>query len=221
MDGSMAELCNPGRESLLALVDHMQARLLHFETKTPAPLRVGYPETRLTKWTLMETWSAWEAALLVTGFDPSTYQEIGDPAIPQATGLCGRGERGAFHFRSARHIQDLWTRRIHTTDKITPFEFIEWCKSVGVNTDWLAEFGAPITPAISKPKQRATTWREAVLATLVALDIDPMNIPAVNGRRCPIKQKVRDVLKAQGVTSSNVDRAWTELRREGKLGNRK
>ena len=186
-------------------------------TRTPAPVFDGM--TRLTRWSGMETWSAHEAALLVCGFDPSTYQEMTyGQQIPHATGLCGGVFWGVHSFAEVRLVQEAWNRKPNVSDRTTPAEFIAWCKARGINTDWLRDIDASAVP-MSQPKQRSAAWDAAVLAALRRGNFDPKQLPRYPaGKASPAKQAARTALvRPGGLTQDVFDHAWKRLRAAGEI----
>jgi hypothetical protein len=94
----------------------------------------------LTNHLVFETWTPVEAAMLVCGLCPMPdCQEI--PAGAMGLDNC-------FHqwpedgFHEAKRILKIWNSRENVPLKVRPIDFIEWCKSKGINTDWLREITA-------------------------------------------------------------------------------
>lgn len=99
--------------------------------------------TTLTKYLEFETWPPVWAALLVSGIQP----EQGCTEIPN----------GAFdlensfiscdcdQFHLARWILELWNCRENAPSKVRPADFVLWCKSKNINTDWLDEIAVEPT----------------------------------------------------------------------------
>ncbi len=200
----------PANESAVALAKATQKA--YRARRTPAPLIEGM--TRLTRWSGMETWSAHEAALLVCGFDPSTYQEMTyGQRIPRATGLCGGTFWGVHSFAEVRLVQEAWNRKPTVSDRTRPSEFIAWCKARDINTDWLRDIDASIV-RVPQPKQRSAAWDAAVLAALVRENFDPKRLPRTpTGKASPGKQAARTALvRPDGLTDAMFNHAWKRLR---------
>ncbi|WP_025647563.1 hypothetical protein [Paraburkholderia fungorum] len=110
------------------------------QSRTPAPLRAGDPATRLTRWLGYETWTASEAALLVSGIDPETIkQSLDGKTIVAGTGLCGSRLSGEADFAAVGDVLDHWRRQFKPPEKISPGEFVAWCEKRGVDTRWLRD----------------------------------------------------------------------------------
>jgi hypothetical protein len=126
-------------------------------SKTPVPLMVmstpgATAPTRLDRWQAAATWTIWEAAMLLHGFDPGP---IGSAARTQesllgrpnqagtiepkqkAVGLCGQWFIGERHFWPVLEVVDAWRREPDATEKVSPARFIKWCKQRGLDTGWL------------------------------------------------------------------------------------
>lgn len=230
----MAELSNLDTDGLFRLVDHMQAKILQREVKCPEPLWTnkdeedkGKKDTRLTQWLRMESWTETEAAMLVSGFDPSTYQEHGEPPIPYIVGLCGNPFRGSACLYAANKVLDLLQRRSGPPTRLTPADFVAWCSGVGIDTAWLREVPkSDISPprgksGISRPQSRRTHWQELVFSKFAQFEIDPLNLSPLDGKLSKEKQMARDALVPIHMTESNFLRGWQDLLNEERIQHRK
>ncbi|MHB1174048.1 MAG: hypothetical protein ACYCZJ_02845 [Sulfuriferula sp.] len=138
-------------------------------TRTPAPLfGYGFSEeaqkiTTLTKYLELETWTPIEAAMLVCGLQPP--QDCHE--IPQgAMGLDNAWVMpNADKFHHAKRVLQLWNSRENPPDKIRPADFVAWCNSKGINTDWLRdiEAAAPQTETVQDGKSRRDKQIAAIL----------------------------------------------------------
>ena len=148
---SVPELETTNAEMLDRINADIKAKMGYRMDKVPAPLYgEGFSEemrkiTTLTKWLKFETWTPIEAAMLVCGLQPS--HEC--PEIPQeANGLEGGQviEKSDTRFDSAKRVLQLWNRRENPPDKIRPADFVAWCKTKEINTDWLRDIEAAAMP---------------------------------------------------------------------------
>ena len=116
----------------------------HRDAKTPMAMHTpgeGAPATRLTSWAAKKTWTPWEAALLVTGFDPRTYTKVSRSET--ATRLDGSSPVfGPRQFEQAREYVDLWDCTIKTA-RATPAEFMGWFRIHSIDTAWLSTIASP------------------------------------------------------------------------------
>src|SRR5471032_410235 len=113
--------------------NHDETVRTYRQLKRPAPVRAGYPETSLTRWLNRETWTVREAVLLVTGIDPGTLRETPDGEIISATGLCGSVLASEADFRPAVEVLDYWKRLPNPPGKISPADFVAWCKTRNID----------------------------------------------------------------------------------------
>jgi hypothetical protein len=111
-------------------------------TPPPAPLiKVSYGKkpretTTLRKWLNRENWTPGQAAMLVCGLCP--YPECEE--IPaKGTGVWTL--RNTFRWGNtdpcnhARQILNLWNAQENPPDKVSPDDFVLWCKANTINTD--------------------------------------------------------------------------------------
>lgn len=127
------------------LQQHIQQSIERQESRKPAPLYgEGFIDdmrsiTTLTKYLELETWPAMWAALLVCGIQPPNPAEFIE--IPQgAMGLNNCFLPGTSRpFREARRILLLWNCRENAPAMVRPADFVAWCKTKGINTDWLSD----------------------------------------------------------------------------------
>jgi hypothetical protein len=213
-------------------------------SKTPAPLIAGNTMTRLDKWLELDTWTPWEAALLVTGIDPGTYQETSyGKSAPHATGLCGSPKTGEHDFLEARAVLDKWERQIDPPAKVTPAAFFEWCAAKGINTDWLRSVAGaretsepvrkPTAPTTNGADKSGATWvthaREIALEYIdrhAAKDLHPSQDDVAE--HTETECRARKVFGPRGPLSANTIKReaiqgewWGEnkpAKRVGKLG---
>lgn len=111
--------------------------------KKPMPLLGdGFKKvTRLTEYLGMkgEYWTKEEAAYLVNGIDAKTVQHsLYGQAITYAMSFAGERitENTSLYFRRAKEILDVLNRD-EMPEKISPIEFVAWCESKVINTDWI------------------------------------------------------------------------------------
>ena len=146
-----------GQELADIVARDVKAKNGYRASKTPAPLMVMSPPgstapTRLDRWQAVASWTIWEAAMLLHGFDPGPIggaartQEslLGRPTQagtiepkPKAAGLCGQWFIGERHFWPVLEVVDAWRREPDATEKVSPARFIKWCKQRGFDTGWL------------------------------------------------------------------------------------
>ena len=120
---------------------HINAALL----PQPVPMALfagdGFSEDELKMTTLsqflkFDTWTPLMASLLVCGIQPP--QDCTE--IPAgAFGLDGAfitGKEDAFHH--ARRVLELWNSRENASMRVRPADFVAWCKTKSINTDWLS-----------------------------------------------------------------------------------
>lgn len=131
------------------------------ESKIPAPLfGEGFGEdarkiTTLTKWLEFETWPAMWAALLVCGIQPPDIEEFIEMPEKGSFGLDNSmhmGNEDCFH--EAKRILTVWKCKADAPAMVRPVEFVEWCQTKGINTDWLSALseGSPVIAAPVKVK---------------------------------------------------------------------
>lgn len=178
--------------------------------KMPAPLfGEGFSEemrkiTTLTKYLELETWTPVEAAMLVCGLQP-----------PQDCHEIPQGAKGLENvmvmpyedrFRLTKRVLQLWNSRENPPNKIRPADFVAWCKTKGINTDWLRD----VQPAESQPEAvPETAGRKdmqimVILAHGKSLGYDIQSIPR-GGKRAIKELCLNDTKK---FTESSFNDAW-------------
>lgn len=125
-------------------------------------------ETTLTEYLRdLETWHPAQAAMLVCGLKP----EFDCTEIPScATGLDGQHHwETSNRFHDARRVLAMWNSRISAPARVSPSEFVAWCREKGVNTDWLREVGgvAETTPPKTKRPKLTGEQRERIVALVL------------------------------------------------------
>ena len=121
----------------------------YLRDKIPAPLfGEGFSDearkvTRLTAWLKFKTWTPIEAAMLVCGLcpPPDCNQVIPD----RANGLEGAWvtDENDARFNDARSVLKSWNREDNPPPKVKPADFVAWCKTEKINTDWLRDIAKP------------------------------------------------------------------------------
>lgn len=178
----------------------------------------GSTVSSVTRWTRMETWTEWEAALLVCGVDPSTYQEaLYGQMIPHATGLCGGKLQGRDQFGEARRIRDELGRRLNGQGRVTPAGFVHWCEKHRIDVAWLREI-ANTARVRFQPRSRSAEADRMVLDALEHLQMSPRCLPRTSTGKTGPKRAAWDALTGtSGITKSVFDHAWKRLRRMGDI----
>lgn len=131
--------------------------------KQPAPLfGEGFGDearklTTLSKYLLLETWTPLWAAMLACGIQPPK----GCTEMPR--GGMSLGNRvlmpTAGAFQAAEDVLFRWNSRENPPDKVRPADFVAWCNTQGINTDWLRDVLSVSDPA---PKAIAESAPAAV-----------------------------------------------------------
>lgn len=176
----------------MGLDQHIQQSIERNKSRKPAPLfGEGFSDearkqTTLTKYLKLETWPAMWAALLVSGIQPPDQNELVE--IPNgAMGLNNcflPGNSDPFH--EARRILFLWNCREKTAARVRPADFVAWCKTQNINTDWLNDVPLDTAAAsdpnmMAKPtikKSHRVETRKNILAAVISL----AKSKAVDGR---------------------------------------
>ena len=147
---SMPALETTNAEMLDRINADIKARMGYRMDKVPAPLYgEGFSEemqkvTTLTKYLELETWTPIEAAMLVCGLKPlKDCHEIPQGAFGLDNALVMPNEDRLHH---AKRVLQLWNSRENPSDKIRPADFVAWCKTKGINTDWLRDIEAAAMP---------------------------------------------------------------------------
>ena len=128
----MAEIIELGEKEYNELSNR---QLQYQRDRKPAPLLgKGFSEdeqkiTRLTKYLKLDTWKPEQAAFLVNGIDYDTraFNLAGLPITPS----------NSTTFKGAARVLELFNSQINPPSKITPIDFVEWCKTKDINTDWI------------------------------------------------------------------------------------
>ncbi len=133
--------------------------------RTPAKLYAGegfsaemLRQTTLTRYLALDTWTPLLACLLVSGIQPpldvSEFPEKGAMSLQNSF---WPGTLDPFHH--ARHILILWNSREQAPARVRPADFVAWCQSKGINTDWLREVTASQAEAAAVHEQADTVSR--------------------------------------------------------------
>ncbi len=155
-------------------------------TKTPAPLfGDGFSEeaqkiTTLTKYLELETWTPIEAAMLVCGLQPpQDCLEIPQGAMGLDNALV-MPNSDRFHY--AKRVLQLWNSRENPPYKIRPADFVAWCNSKGINTDWLRDIEA--TAALTKITRAKKTEQFDLISSGKILELAPERAVEWLSRAC-------------------------------------
>lgn len=93
--------------------------------------------TTLTKYLELETWTPLLASLLVSGIQPPPdCTEVPNGAMGLDNAFIV-GSKDPFH--QAKNVLLIWNSREIAPLKIRPADFVAWCKTKKINTDWLSE----------------------------------------------------------------------------------
>ena len=189
--------------------------------QTVIELRQNKVAVRLPRWAAKPTWTPWEAALLVTGFDPATYCKPSayGADVPAAFGLDGGNYAGEKHFAEAHRIALDW-EELNNRARIKPHEFIAWCSERGIPTDWLRTMQtAPLGP-VNKvtPMQRAAAQDAEILAELRKL-YDPLALPKYKPGKPGVKAEIKKALGTSGIWAGSTvfRKAWERLSESGAI----
>ncbi|CBJ37099.1 protein of unknown function [Ralstonia solanacearum CMR15] len=120
-------------------------QVLRSENRLPARLfGEGFSEEKRKETTLtqyvrdLETWHPAQAAMLVCGLKPA----LDCTEIP-SSGVMGLDNRRIQEswprFSDARKVLAMWNSRPDAPPRVKPAEFVSWCATKGINTDWLRE----------------------------------------------------------------------------------
>lgn len=120
-------------------------QILRSENRLPARLfGEGFSEEKRKETTLtqyvrdLETWHPALAAMLVSGLKPA----LDCTEIP-SSGVMGLDNRliqeSWPRFSDARKVLAMWNSRPDAPQRVKPAEFVSWCATKGINTDWLRE----------------------------------------------------------------------------------
>lgn len=187
--------------------------------RTPAPLYCeGFSDelrslSRLSKFLDYDTWSPRWASMLVCGIEPPSKC---DDWPSEATSLAGTFLRGdSLHFAEAKRVLALWNSRIDPPQKVTPSDFVSWCESKGIDTDWLRSIrrssetaiapalGSALTPTTATdPSQTRTNVLDTqYLATSSSLieAFHPYGVTKTKVERITSYKWLRSARKLQGI----------------------
>lgn len=121
----------------------IKAKMGYRRDKIPAPLfGEGFSEearkiTTLTKYLELDTWTPIQAAMLVCGLQPpQDCHEIPKGAM-SLHNVFMMGTDDPFH--QAKRVMELWNSQENAPAKVRPAEFVAWCKTKQINTDWLRD----------------------------------------------------------------------------------
>jgi hypothetical protein len=147
---SVPELETTNAEMLDRINADIKARMGYRMEKIPAPIYgEGASEemrriTTLTTYLKLETWTPIEAAMLVCGLKPpQDCYEIPQGAFGLDNAMVMPNED---RFHHAKRVLQLWNSRENPPDKIRPADFVTWCKTKEINTDWLRDIEAAAMP---------------------------------------------------------------------------
>ena len=122
-------------------------------------------ETTLTQYVRdLETWHPAQAAMLVCGLKPA----LDCTEIP-SSGVMGLDNRliqeSWPRFSDARKVLAMWNSRPDAPTRVKPAEFVSWCVTKGIDTDWLRE-EVPIgeVQPTSDKRGKLTTGQRAEIA---------------------------------------------------------
>lgn len=120
-------------------------QVLRSENRLPARLfGEGFSEEKRKETTLtqyvrdLKTWHPAQAAMLVCGLKPALdCTEIPSSGV---MGLDNRLIRESWpRLSDARKVLAMWHSRLDAPPRVKPAEFVSWCVTKGINTDWLRE----------------------------------------------------------------------------------
>lgn len=121
--------------------------------RKPALLIHGRPETTLTRFLNLETWTPLEAALLAAGVLPNEdYTSVPEQAMCLDHRHLPIGHQ---FLRDAKRILHEWNSQEVAPSKVRPSEFVAWCEAKQINTDWLRD-----VPTAPKRNQAEDLQRE-------------------------------------------------------------
>jgi hypothetical protein len=113
--------------------------------------------TTLSRYLQLDTWTPVDAALLVSGLQPlDDCNEIPKTAMGLDNSFYS-GNEDAFHF--ARRTLKIWDSQVSPPEKITPSEFVAWCKTKGIDTTWLNDVPAKVEAAPAAKVEAVTVTR--------------------------------------------------------------
>jgi hypothetical protein len=191
--------------------------------------------TSLTPFLELETWTPLEGALLVCGVIPPANCHAIPHGAMSLGGVLLMPTDDPFH--DARRVLQIWNSQMSPPEKVRPAEFVAWCRSKAINTDWLREVPATVAepmhdvrpPAhlalirqVEKPIKREAEQEQVILAAIAQMGMDHGNLPPYLNGKPSVKidievavQKLRPDLFVKG--SSVFGGAWERLRRVGKV----
>ncbi len=147
--------------------------------------------TTLTRWLQLETWTPTQAVQLVNGIDPqgvdipSEYIVLLDMRVQPAN-------IDAVHY--ARRLLQVWNAQVYAPVRMRPSEWVEWFKSKGVDTEWLAD--VPTMPPVE--------------STAGNVDTTPLALPDKTKNRDAIDPIIEDIVKG-GVDPNDTAAMWNAI----------
>ena len=169
----------------------------YHKDKIPAPIfGEGFDEearkiTRLTPFLELETWTPIEAALLVCGIEPPPDCHEMPKGGMSLGGVFIMGTDDPFHY--AKRILQIWNSQPNPPAKVRPVDFIAWCKTKSINTDWLRD----IEPIDHQPEPDKTDDKAGLEQT---------NLPVLKTRvrdRAELTSLIYDFLKSKGINEGD------------------
>ncbi|SDH57719.1 hypothetical protein SAMN05216466_11149 [Paraburkholderia phenazinium] len=140
-------------------------------------------QTTLSKYLELETWTPLLASLLVCGIQPQLdCVEMPDGAM----GLDNQFIDGSWdRFHEVRRVLTIWNSREKRPEKVRPRDFVAWCQTKRINTDWLSEI--EVSPRVYE--RNALTEKHIIEIASGSEFVLAANIPSwVAERLEPIKQ---------------------------------
>ena len=116
---------------------------LGIQQQKPTPI-IG--NTQLVPYLELDTWKPDAACLLVSGIDPKFILSHDEGTGKDRVIVCKSmlelfNERRTFTqgdlFKDADRALELWNARKNKPSEITPIDFVKWCKTKDINTDWI------------------------------------------------------------------------------------
>ena len=106
---------------------------------------------RLKKYLELDTWTIEQAAYLVSGIDYKSFDDITMPMLfhgivggmlayqNNATDLAGVpiNRNNSTAFDNASRIKEIWNSRINPSTRVSPIDFVAWCKTKNIDTGWI------------------------------------------------------------------------------------
>ena len=222
------------KDDLLAfetIIDDIKLKAGYLKDKIPAPLCRGerFTEeemklTTLTKYLYFETWTPIEAAMLVRGLCPP--HDCNQVMPNYAKGLEGAqvDDESDTRFKNARRVLELWNSQEIAPAKIRPADFVAWCKTKQINTDWLRDIELAKSQvelkAQSKRPLSQHRWQEGeILRVIRELRHDNQALPkaskGMRGVKSEIKLILTDSRAGTAWQGTVFNKAWQRLRDDG------